>query len=162
MLVWSGDPTSKSKFDSSRKWGYGIERWCWGKEQTGESLGSLWNNRPYVLNTCLSSTMINGKLFPVLVLPHVRATYNSAKSKTLFGIYNISTANRLYFARAKIIPISCLSASLSKADFVGAHLFVDLSVFLCIRKRKIICQLKSWFCRRWYANKYQLATFNYC
>lgn len=89
-----------------------------------------------MLTTCLSSTVINGKLFPVLVLPHVRATYNSVKSKMLFGIYNISTANRLYFARAKIIPIRCLSVSLSKADFVGAHLFVDLRFFFMHQKEE--------------------------
>lgn len=54
--------------------------------------------------------------------------------------------------------------SRAQADFATAHLSVDFSFFFSsyIRRRKIICQRKSWFCRRQYANKYQLATFNYC
>lgn len=75
-----------------------------------------------------------------------------------------SSSQQLHFAWGKTVSISCLSTSLSKGDFVRAHVFVDFSLFFssCIRRRKIICQLKSWFCRRWYVNKYQLATFNYC
>lgn len=103
------------------------------------------------------------------IIPSFRLTRCGTAAVTLpsqrrsFGYIYFSTTNRLHFSRGKTVSISCLSASLFKADFMRAHLFGDFSLFFSsyIRRRKIICQLKSWFCRRWYANKYQLATFNY-
>lgn len=131
MLVGSGDPTSKSKSDSSRKRGYGIERWCWGKEQTGEPLGSLWNNRPYMLNTCLSSTMINGKLFPYFSLPHVRATYNS--NRRSLGFITLPQPTGCTLQGQKLFQLSLCKSF--KGWFCGSSLICWLKLFFYASER---------------------------